>query len=531
MLLLLSSLAHAGPPPEYQLCLAAERGDLTAVQRLIQAGVDVNAADTVRLDEPVSDEGMFWRVMASIVTGGLLIPVFMAMDQPEYASYHALSCALGATEVSWPVVEALLTAGADLNLPSPGAPLRAWTAVHAADPDAPARYAWLRTQGAIPDGLARDLLVEDRPLGAPLLPLVEVLLREGVRPEPCAAAALGDLGLLPRLAPEPAGVVCRLDEDPGTLLNVAAAHNRLATATWLLDAGVDPNQVLPSEPTGRRGLFKKKVTWGRPALTDAVLGDHTAMVRLLLERGASPLTRDTRQDTVLDTALWRPANLGLLLDALPRSRALPWALGHLASGSPVAGSALRGWLPSALVALADDPARGPIVTGLSEEFWADARDQRGLPEVLAVLQTPPGARATDLRLEANPCLPQAGVDRDAVRARWGRPLRREHDQEFYLPPPGTRRNLFGRAPRASAALAVLYDDQQVWMVTVVDAAALRAAGCDAPAYAVLDLPAWERAWVYGPTSDEAWRYGLPSTDAWRHAQLSDGGLILRGGGP
>lgn len=526
MLILWTGLALASANPEYDLCLAAGRGDLPAVQRLIGAGADVNAVGEIRLDAPVSAEGMFLRVLGSIVTGGLLIPFFVEMDRPQYAQYHALSCALGAPTPRREVVSALLAAGADPERPEPGAALSAYLTTHAAAPEASDWVAWLRARGATPGGALTSLLVEDRPAGAALPPLIDSLLADGATPPVCEAARAGDVAMLARVTSAPAAVLCRDGEDPVTPLNLAAGAGRVEAVRWLVAAGVAPDTVLPAEPTGRKGLFKKKQTWGRPALVDAIDGGHEPAMRALLEAGADTLREDTGGRDALYHAQWRPQLLPTLLDATPWGAAMTWALDFSDPYHPESEAIVAGWLPPELGPLLADAERAAAVRALERSWWAASGGPEDLSEVIATLSEAPGSRAPALRLSANPCLPQAGQPRDAVREAFGKPIARERDADPLLPPPGTTRNLFGRAPAARPAMRVFYEDRRVARVELYDAAPLRAAGCDAPALDAIGRPDWQLAWLYGPHDDEGWRYGITPNGAWAAAWRLDRGVAL-----
>jgi ankyrin repeat protein len=74
-----------------------------------------------------------------------------------------------------------------------------------------------------------------------------------------------------------------------TALMFASVYGFLDLATWLLDAGADPN-VVPTDDTG----------W--PALIAAAQRGHSDVVALLLAHGADPGVRDLEGKTALDRA-------------------------------------------------------------------------------------------------------------------------------------------------------------------------------------------------------------------------------------
>lgn len=94
-----------------------------------------------------------------------------------------------------------------------------------------------------------------------------------------ASVALGDWSLAERL----------LRENPGLIrshvLHLMAKRGDRAATTWLLDHGADPNALWSH--------WDADVT----PLHLAVLGNHPALVRLLLARGADPSIKDSKHDS------------------------------------------------------------------------------------------------------------------------------------------------------------------------------------------------------------------------------------------
>ncbi len=531
-LALLSAHASAATTPELELCHAAAAGDVAAIKRWIAKGADVNAMGRVRTSGGFADESpdeQFWMVVGGFVTAGLLPLVFIATDPPEFEHYHSLSCALGAPHPSREVVTTLVAAGAKLDEPAPNTALDAYFSVHASDADAAAWYAWLQGLGAAKLASANSLLVEDRATATPgALALLDAVLADGLEAPTCGAASVGDIAVLAHLV-HSGDVVdtvrCLHGEDPRTLLNLAAANGRLVAVNWLLDHGALPNLVLPAESTGRTGFFQRKQTETDPPLADAMNAgaNGAAILPLLLARGADPFVTDSGGRPAIDDVAWHPEYVAQILTASNPAEAVPWALAHgwpvvdpdrmpLTDNEQSVATNARNWLDPSLRALADDAARRPAILALTTRFWADALHS-GYPAVTATLALTPGARASDLALSANACMPQAGESRARIHAVWGVPSQVQHGWESYLPPAGTPRDLFGHAPGSAPALQVEYTHGKVERVDLFRAADIRAHGCDAPALRYLDEPPWQRAWEFGtdePASQAAGQYDTPT---------------------
>lgn len=517
VLILLLSTAQASSDVNWDLCVAATHADLPALDAALAAGADPNAVGSVRLDEPVSAGGMFFRFLASVATGGFLVPFFVWNDKPEYGEYNGLACALGAEHPSEPVFRRLLAAGARPDVPEPAAALSAYLARHASDADAAAWYDRLVAAGATVAGspALRSVLVADRPATAALPPLTRRLVADGAAPVPCEAARVGDTAIL-ALGTEPVDAVrCLRGEDPQRLLNVAAHQGHVETVGWLLDHGADVNLALPAESTGRTGFFQRKSTATSPPLVDALVADRADVVDLLLARGADPFAEDSGGRPVVYELGWRAGYTGELLDHASRPEALAWAIERArrpvdpADPDPLR-DATRAWLPPGLLPLLDDPDRGPLIEGLGASFWADALQTATLDEVVAELRTPPGARAGELTHVAMACLPQPGERRGEVHRRFRGPVQHEHRGSYgYLLRPLPE----GVPPRSAtpAAISAWYDHGVIQGYTIRDPAPLRALGCDPGPLVLFDLPAWRVAWEFGPS--RAASYGLPANGA------------------
>lgn len=522
--LALSGLAWATTTPELELCRAAAAGDLVATAAALRSGASVTAAGQVPLDAPPrAADAARWAYLSRVLTTGVAPLLPSPPAGARLAPYHALSCALSAPKPSWPVVDALLKAGATPDRPVRGAAIATFLATHRDDPAAPDGYRWLRARGADPVSAARALVVDGRGSLASFA-LLDAVIADGAASPACEAAARGDVAVLAHVVTRPDAVTCPTDGPP-TLLGVAANAGQLPAVQWLSAQGADPNFT----PTAASPLAY------------AVRAGHEAVVRELLAHGADPLAAPSAEASALDALDAAPGLTAPLLDALRPGEAVAWALGRtfresaayaaarraMGDDAPAARAALS---PGALAAAAwlsrrdaglvpwleADAAARPLITALTSRFWSDALASTTLPDVVAVLRLEPAGKEADLLLSHNVCLPQKGERRAAVRKRLGRPFASEPAADSFLP---------GGAP-PDAAIRVVYLDGAVSRVRVSRPVDVRAAGCDAPALRYLELPAWQRAWEYGATAEQVARYNMPDAQLERVAWALDGALSL-----
>ncbi len=155
-----------------------------------------------------------------------------------------------------------------------------------------------------------------------------------------------------------------------------------------------------------------------------------------------------------------------------------------------------------------------VLGALTPAFWREALSTTTEHAVAQILVAPPGSREADLLLANNPCLPQIDERRAHVRRRFGPPSGTPPDADDFGPP----------APIPS--LIVQYDHGAVLRVQLGSPAGVRALGCDAPALRFLEVPEWQRAWEYGPTTGELSRYGVPDTKLSWVAWVSGGTVML-----
>jgi ankyrin repeat protein len=254
---LLASAAPAYAAGDVRLVEAAQKRDRQAVQTLLKARVDVNAA------QGDGATALHWAVhWDDVETADLLI---RARADVNAANDHGVTAlTLACTNRNSGLVEKLLDARANPNL--------------------------AQATGVTP-------LMECARTGA--ADAVRVLLARGASLEPGHAktgqdalmwAADGGYADVVKFLIEHGGNVRARSKGGFTPLMFAARAGNVETARLLLDAGADVNDVTPAHGT---------------ALVVASAGGHEALAIFLLERGADPDAADASGITALHNAAQR----------------------------------------------------------------------------------------------------------------------------------------------------------------------------------------------------------------------------------
>jgi ankyrin repeat protein len=269
----------ANPDGQTSLMLAVRKGDVALVQMLADAGANVNAAEHVQDQTP-----LMWAAAASqnaekmvrilIAKGALVNATARYTDWPsqitsepraQYHPYGGLTPLLYAARGGcYGCVEALVDAGADVNLPTPEGVTPLMIAL---DNDHTDVAKLLLDRGANPHvwdvyGRTALYIAVDAKNGG-----------SGGRDGRRAFGRGGEAG--------PTGLL-----DPPRRRAVPP----MEIVTKLLDAGVDPNpQLSMRRPSSQGGRFNDPLlNTGATPLLRAVIGNDMETIKALLDKGANP---------------------------------------------------------------------------------------------------------------------------------------------------------------------------------------------------------------------------------------------------
>ena len=295
---LLLAASAAAQSPDVRLVSAVRDGDVPGLRVLLQAPLDVDAA------QPDGATALHWAAYLDHVQAAELL--LAAGAAPDVANELGVTpLYLACENANAALVRALLAAGASPNVALPSGETALMTAARTGNPGAVAALlahgADVRAREATEGQTALMWAVSQRHGD-----VVELLLAAGADVHARSRVRPTVVARSPR--PRGAGAVTVVDEGGFTPLLFAARVGDLASARLLLAAGADPHETAPSGASvlvvaahsGHGALAALLLDAGADAnagaagytpLHAAILRGDTALIETLLDHGADPNAR------------------------------------------------------------------------------------------------------------------------------------------------------------------------------------------------------------------------------------------------